>query len=633
MSNFTVAANEISRPRAFDAGSIITVTASAGASALVEFSTANEAGVANGIAQWHKWPGGLVESTTKAEMLERRVHIRVTARGGSVTVDANENPSALSRMARELSWASQSNTIALTSQRFSGQRKPMLFVGDSLTYGASGRVAMGWDGTNAKEALITLANLGAASWIVNGWIASGPGGGLGGTLDHDGTGRVRWQATGDTYGEYVNCSQGGWFKIPSGTNTANAITIAVRGATKPPAAGTGAVTVGGIPNITDWNFLGFASHVAGALADTFTDYRCLGISGCTSADALKYLPQALSYDYEAVHIQIGVNDASNAITADKTVENVKAMIDYAAARVPTVTVGDIFPVPSGAAADQAILAQTSAAIRAYCHTKTNVIFVSAYDQLVDRNAWSGAGVTALTGVFADGLHFNPFGGHRAAQPLVEKLRDIYPRERQRLSQVDTYSATLQTGAWNINPTLRGTGGTVAGSAGITGTSPNNWSLTRSGTAQTCTTSFTPAADGGLDFYTMAVAAAASNDTHRLEQVANVPAGIAVGDFFRIVAEITIGATTAGGLSTFQVQANASGNQQAMYLFSQTRAIATFTTEAPVYSFTSEPQPLVAGVTGFTLGLRVGAAVGGTGTIGIRNFRIEKCAGPILYALN
>lgn len=543
----------------------------------------------------------------------------------TIKYDKNGNPSSMAT-------ANGTPIILHTAN----PRRRAVFIGDSLTYGgAFGRTSGIFDGRvwYGNSTSITTTNLGGGNWVVYG-LVEGTAGTAGGTLQTDGAGNLQWKYSTDSYGPYVNVSQGGFFYLSSGTLANSGIFVAVRGATTPPAsAGTGAVTNNGVPLIADYNLLGYVPWVAGALGDTFSDYEGYGITGATTADILKYTPQALATDVEAVFILCGVNDGPlTGAAVVSTVSNIKQIIDLARAKARRVYILDIFPNPAASATAQKCLQQVSALVRDYCRTKSNVRFVSSYDKMCAPNASSMATYTdARTGVFnTDGLHLMPYGAWEAARPVVAAVAQDYQIEPVRRSTLDVWDSTAQTGSLNLNPALRGTAGTVTASVGITGTAPDSWTLNRSGTTQTCTTSFDAATDGGIDWFSMSVAGAASGDYHELSQSVTVPAGVNVGDYLQISCEFMIGSMTAPGLSTMQVQMNGTSNIQASYPVQLTsgRNINTFTTESPTLHLRSEPMKLMSGVTSFTFRLRVGAAVGGAGKVSFRKLRIEKVPGPI-----
>lgn len=524
-------------------------------------------------------------------------------------------------------------------------RRRLVGLGDSLTYGGQPYRYRGlWSGKGFYVASLNTSTLGA-TWVIDVAIDGGAPTHPDGLLETDGFGNLRWTLTGDsTPGTWVNVANGGWYYLSSGTSPYG-LYCSVRGGTTPPAIATsGAVTTSGaaVPNIQDYNLLGYWPWLTGALGDTFADYEAYGISGATTADILKFAPQALATDVEAVVILMGVNDnPTTAAVAATLIANTKATIDLARAKARRVYVCDIFPYPGATATVQKYLALASSAIRAYCRTKQNVRFVSAFDRLYSANALSIAGyASARPGCFnpADSLHLQPYGGYQAAVPVITAVAQDYPIEPVRHSAIETWDATLQVGAWNSNPMLRGTAGTVTPSNGTTGTAPDGTTLQRSGTTQLCTTSFDASlganglSDGGADWFCMSVSGAAANDYHKLIFPAvAVPSGAVAGDYFQISVEIKPFSITGTGIAILSVQANSNSLIQNAYLhqLQSGRQLATFTTEQPTLLLRSEPQKLVAGVTSFDLQIRLGAdSGGGAGKVGFRILRIDKVAGPI-----
>lgn len=538
------------------------------------------------------------------------------------------------------------NRITGKEQYIAGQdnilHDALVCIGDSNTqFGQQLRATSQYDGVSLKPCTITTTNLGAGSWVISGSsvVYAGIGGGLGGTLATDGKGGLNWTATGDSSaGPTVDCTRGGWFRLTSGQNAASDIVVTVRGGTQPPgAAGTGAVTVSGIPTITDFDFTGYLAHMAGLLGATFKDYRGYGIPTCTSLDALKFTPQALANPCSAVIIQIGTNDPNSGLitSAAVSISNIKQIIDIACDTAPQVFVGDIYPFPGGTTTVQMWLAEVSVAIEQYCKTKNNCTFMSAYDKLIDPTAFTASSVTGKTGAFrADNLHTQPYGAYLVGLKYSNVIAGVFPTKKQRLCTIDAWDSTLQVGAWNPNPTLRGVAGAGSGSNGWTGTVPTSWTAGRSGATQTCVGSFSAAGDGGISWYTMTLGNGVAGEYSSLKETAavGVPSGVNIGDYFQITCQLTIGGCTGNGLGILQMQANSTSNIQGAYPINMaaSQVITTFTTENPVYEFKSEPQKLVTGVIGFDLIIRAGLMDGtSTAAVGFRNFRIEKCAGPIL----
>jgi lysophospholipase L1-like esterase len=507
------------------------------------------------------------------------------------------------------------------------QQKPLLFLGDSLTAGATNRIAGVGDHRPwwTTTSLVTTAF--GTNWIVKIVLDGRASGAPTGMLETDGAGKLRWTFTGDTAGPWTDVSTGGFFLLNSGTSIYQ-LSVMLRNSsasnvTMPVGAGSGAVSVSGFPCLISYDLLGFPSWVIGAMGDTFSDYLMYGISGDNTENLLSRTPQALaSSDVSAIVVLIGTNDnPSNAAQVTAEVTRFKAIIDLCLTKTDRVYVGDIFPRADNSVAGRKFLALVSSQVRDYCKTKFGVRFWSAYDAMVDPTA---APTVALAGVLhTDNLHLTPYGGYRAAADLVKQLKYDFFVESNRKSQIDTYDATLVTGAWNANPTLRGTAGTVTASRGITGTVPDSWTLDRgngAGGTQTCTTGFDAVVDG-TSWFSLSVANAGASDDHRLTQTVAIPAEINNGDLFRCVVEFKI--FNANLINSFQINALSNLNNMGVYTVWINRNLSTFATEQPELVMPSEPITKVAGMTSLTLALRLGGAAGSSGKVGVRSIRVEK----------
>lgn len=511
----------------------------------------------------------------------------------------------------------------------------LVFVGDSLTNGNTSRQAGFFSGYPYWNATPTLTNLGGSvnPWILETKIRGDAPATPSGVLRTDGVGGLQWSYNSEGYGPIQNVSQGGWYYLASGSS-AYGLWVSVRGGvTAPASVGTGSVAGSGSPYIRDYDLIGFSAWVAGALGDSFSDYQPWSIGGSTSTDLLKFMPQVMATPAEAVVILIGTNDLpATAAAANTVIANVKAAVDLALANSSRVYIGDIFPRKSGdaTATIQKYLSLVSNSLRAWSKTQPRVRFWSAYDRLIDPTA---VGVTLRTGAYhTDSIHMMPFGAYQASRELVRMLQEDYPITPTRRASLDAWDSTVDAGAWNLNPTLRGTAGTVTGGGGVTGTAPDNWTLSRAvGTTQLCTTSFDTAADGGPSWWSMSVSSNTDvGGMHDIRQTTSLPAGINVGDYFRVVAEICIFGTTSPGLALLSIFGITTGAAQTAYVVDLSRNISTFSSENVVLQLQSQPQLVLSGTTAHMLRFRVGADSGGAGVgkVGIRNLRIEKCSAPI-----
>lgn len=518
------------------------------------------------------------------------------------------------------------------------EKRRFVLLGDSRTqFGQPYRAPDIFDGRTWYITGGNFAGLGASAWIPYVIMEGTATINTQGILSSDATGLLSWAYNGDTPGPKVDVSQGGWFFLQTGTLGVGLL-VAVLGASAKVLNGGATVTNSGFPLVWDYDLRGHVPWIAGALGDTFSDYQAWGIPGATTQDIIKFMPQVFSKQptAEAVFIEAAVNNIPNTgstvTQANNTIADMKTIINYISGRANNTYVSDIWPAPVKDTAAQKYIDRINSAIRAHCRTLRNVWWVPSSNRLANYTPGASGVATGKTGTYQDNLHLLAYGAYQATINPLNIIKQHYPPSGSNLAAIDPWDATLQAGALNPNPTMLGTAGTGSGSNGVTGTVPTNWSITRTGTTQTCAGAIVAANDGGNPWYTMTVAAATLNDFHQLQSSINpFPSGIALGDYYRIVVEMQIGAMSAGGIGTIYIACTGNtnlNNAVVVQLISQAWPVDTFTTENPVLTLASEPQKLLDITTPYTLRMRVGAVVGGTGTIGIRNYRIEKVPGPI-----
>lgn len=506
-------------------------------------------------------------------------------------------------------------------------------IGNSLTdYAQLARQTGFFDGDQMYFASLGTSNMGGVTWIVKAF--AGPTANTGDVFNirSDAQGRLQVQGPGDTWGPLVDVSNGGWYRLYSGTSGAY-VHVAIRGATTPYANQTGTITATGGKQIWNYDLRGYVAFVAGEFGPAFDDYQAYAIPGCVTSDIVKFVSQVFATRAEAAVLMDMVNDipqtGGTLAQAQAAIANSKFLIDYISTRVRNLFVQETWPVPNRDATGQKLYALMSSAIRDYCRGKPGVIYVSTSGSMA---TFSTTIATGRSGVYnADGIHTQAFGAYQGSLNLRAAIRRAYglTGSLQRINPLDTWDSTLRVGAWNANPTMRGAAGTVSG-ARITGSAPDSWQAVTSGSTQTCALSRTSSADGEVDWQTMSLANATAGDYNGLHQSVAIPAGINAGDKFQVVVQIMIGAMTGGGLTklTASATSNTSKNLATVLDLTSGFPVDTFSTENPVLTLRSEPQVLAAGETSFTMRFQAGAAAGATAVISCRLFSIEKYAGQI-----
>lgn len=522
-----------------------------------------------------------------------------------------------------ISLSNSGKTIKLPT---TGPQRPLLFLGDSLTWGGTLRAPDPQGRPWFLNTTCVKTNLGGTTWLLFMLMDGRAPISTTGVIDTDGNGKIRWTVDGDpTPGPWVDVLLGGFYNLSSGTSPYQ-LQIVVRAKTAaltiPTVPGSGAVTTpSGIATVINHDLMGYSAWVAGQLGEAFSDYINFGISGDNSENLLIRTPQALAYgDFSAVVILIGTNDnVSTPAMVSASFSNIKKTIDLCLAKpgVERVYVGEIFPRKDSTVAVSRYSGLLSAQVQAYCKTKQGVRFWLTTEALSDPTALP---ITLMSGAYhTDNLHLNPFGAYRAAIDLVKSISYDYMPERVRKGYVDLYDSTLQLGAWNANPNLKGTAGTVVANNGVTGTCPDSWNISRIATTQTCATSFENDVNGG-SWFTMTVANAGAVDYHTIAQTVNIPAEVPVGGYFRMVTAFKI--FNATNISVFQANALSNFNNVGPYTFWINRNINWSGPDGPELVLMSSPVQKIAGMTSVTLTFRVGGAAGSSGKIGCKALYVE-----------
>ena len=577
----------------------------------------------SGNFQEHPYTGRIVTWTEKEKQtVDDAIATKLLASGAGFVLDNDETGEVVTSRIDPVTGGIE-HLLALGPKK-ALQKMPgrMCFFGDSLTAGGNlGAFTSAAKGKSwYSQCALTTTNLGGGTWVVAAY--QGVGSAAAGSVRTDGNGSLQWNYNNEGYGPLVNVSSGGFYVLqPGGATTVECLVIVRGGTAFPTSAGEGALTSAGILTSIQQESYGYRWFIN--TADRFTSVETWAVVGSVAADVYGYIQQAiLEPGTIAASVMLcGTNDTPATASAALTlVEQIKTNIKALAANSGVVYVGAIPPNTSVSAAARLFYQRVNEQIYKYCKQFGNVRFWNPWPYLSSPDAVA----TALrTGAYhTDNLHFKPFGAYLCAKPLNNMLLLDFASEDDS-NMAGVWDSTMLSGPWNANPALRGTGGTVTGGHGITGSAPDNWTLSRSASTQLLTTSFTAADDEKLSWFTMAYSNGDGSDYHKLTQSVTVPSGISVGDEFVIEAEICVFAQTGNGLSTLTVQTSSGQIVYALAQFTSSRGIATLGAENPKTVVTSAPQKLRTGTTSLTLELRVGGATGATGSVGFRRFRILK----------
>lgn len=211
--------------------------------------------------------------------------------------------------------------------------------------------------------------------------------------------------------------------------------------------------------------------------------RNYGFNGSTFASNITNGRVALAAgdSSELVIVALGINDINNGRTFTQIAADIETYVQTL--RHKTVLFLGIHPSGVTDANKRLIGYQVNAYLKLVNENNPNILFANPTKYLTDPASTIGA---PKAGMLYDTVHYAVQGSYFAALAMKEVLEPfLKPVEFLSYNPEDVYDAVNNpTGNFLNNAMLLGAGGTVTSGRNITGTAPDGWTLTSSGTLGT-----------------------------------------------------------------------------------------------------------------------------------------------------
>lgn len=450
-----------------------------------------------------------------------------------------------------------------------------------------------------------------------------------GTLEWDGVSRMRAAIAGDSAGAWVDITGGGFFTLPSGTNS-KMLFVAVRWRNRSALAAS-TLTVTNSGNTYPYGRMGLSGLFSGGLmrSGLLINNRVMNyaIGGDTPTDVLNRIGQVIAVQPDAVLLMVGVNDLTEAATVIPQIVNRLTSVGIKVILSPTL------PRVLGTAPE---VANLDAAIAA-CKGMANGAVVQVVDMSAPmRNPANATGSIECASQYnVDAIHPSCVGTlQRLADVLDPALRQAFPGIGQRriVNATNAYNATTNPRGNLIGDraAATGTGGTLGASPVPTGNLPDNWvdlsggGIAQTSVAYTCKSSGSPIPRGdvpGAYWHAQQVLVAGAGNGWRVLRVPLESAPTAGGKYrFRCVMQFV----SVTNLNEFEIDiaftGASAGPAKARVLQIGTLPTTANTIEdSGILYFESDDFVVPAGTTSSNVSFTVGLGSGGGCTLRVADF--------------
>lgn len=233
-----------------------------------------------------------------------------------------------------------------------------------------------------------------------------------------------------------------------------------------------------------------------------------GVSGNTTAQMLsRFAEEVVPQSPSAVLIAGGINDNVQGVPPETTISNIQKMIEMTWSISAVAIVATIPLTTSHAATVSNVGARNKVNDYIRALNGWGVIVLDENQMLSAASMSAMPGANSPGALVADNLHPSAWSAHRIGAPLSKMLRKIFTKPRlARLAQ--SSGRNFLTNGDMAGNNASGAQGFSLG-AGFTGTGPDRWAVTRSGSTIAAVCSKEVGTDG-VDKFRFAMSAGGSN---------------------------------------------------------------------------------------------------------------------------
>lgn len=282
------------------------------------------------------------------------------------------------------------------------------------------------------------------------------------------------------------------------------------------------------------NFQALACFKSALPFDTIDIYAG---SGRRSDHVYAEIEEVLAQEPDAVSLLVGINDVMQDKSEDSIFDNINQIVSDVVESGAKVFLGTLPPLGTASgdysAARRDKVVRLNARIRLLCARNSNVFMYDAYKAVTDpvTGDW-------LSNYTADGVHPSSRGAYAIALEFAAAITTAgYTGSDPRIvSQIDSLDVDASSLQLIDNPLMQGTSGQV--DSPVTGTSADDWRITRYAGTCAIASSLEARSDGIGQDIVLTITSTAASDQARIYHSPSIHSDLTAGDVIEFVCSIT-----------------------------------------------------------------------------------------------